>query len=105
MRALEAEVVDVIWSTVEALLPDRVDLHPSGCHRRRVADRLRFWGILIQLTTGSSWVDVEALVDHQVSDTTLRARRDEWIAAGVFDRLEAEALAAFTGSSASTSPR
>lgn len=31
----------------------------------------------------------------QTSDTTLRARRNEWIAAGVFERLEAEALAAF----------
>ena len=31
----------------------------------------------------------------EVSDTTLRARRDEWIAAGVFDELCKEALAAF----------
>ena len=30
-----------------------------------------------------------------MSDTTLRARRDEWIDAGVFDGLKAEALAAF----------
>jgi transposase len=30
-----------------------------------------------------------------VSDTTLRARRDEWIAAGVFEQLRTEALAAF----------
>ena len=30
-----------------------------------------------------------------MSDTTLRARRDEWIAAGVFDQLKSEALAAF----------
>ena len=58
-------------------------------------DRLCFRGILIRLTTGSSWVDIEAILDHQVSDTTLRARRDEWIAAGVFEQLKAEALAAF----------
>jgi hypothetical protein len=30
-----------------------------------------------------------------VSDTTLRARRDEWIAAGVFDSVVEEALAAY----------
>ncbi len=30
-----------------------------------------------------------------MSDTTLRARRYEWIDAGVFDALKAEALAAF----------
>lgn len=95
MRALEPEVVDVIWRTVEPLLPARVDDHPLGCHRPRVADRLCFWGILIRLVTGSSWVDIEAILEHQVSDTTLRARRDEWIAAGVFERLKAEATAAF----------
>src|SRR5688572_33268838 len=52
-------------------------------------------GIMIRLVTGASWVDVEAILDHQVSDTTLRARRDEWIHAGVFEQLKAEALAAF----------
>ncbi len=31
---------------------------------------------------------------HEVSDTTLRARRDEWIAAGVFEQLKSEAVAA-----------
>jgi transposase len=95
MRALEPEVVDAVWAAVEGLLPVRVDDHPLGCHRPRVADRLCFWGILIRLVTGSSWVDIEAILEHQVSDTTLRARRDEWIAAGVFDRLKAEATAGF----------
>jgi hypothetical protein len=45
--------------------------------------------------TGASWVDIEAILDRQVSDTTLRARRDEWIEAGGFDVLKTEALAAF----------
>jgi hypothetical protein len=56
---------------------------------------LCFWGILIRLVTGASWVDIEAILEHRVSDTTLRARRDEWITAGVFERLKAEATAAF----------
>ena len=43
MRALEPEVMDVIWQAVQPLLA------------------------------------------RQVSDTTLRARRDEWIHAGVFE--------------------
>jgi hypothetical protein len=42
-----------------------------------VPDRLCFRGIPIRLGTGASWVDIEAILDHQVSDTTLRARRDE----------------------------
>lgn len=52
-------------------------------------------GFLIRLVTGCSWVDVEAILGWVVSDTTLRARRDEWIAAGVFDALAEEALAAY----------
>jgi hypothetical protein len=66
---------------IEALLPPQVETHPLGCHRRRVPDRLCFRAILIRLVTGASWVDVEAILDHQVSDTTLRARSDEWICA------------------------
>ena len=95
MRALEPEVVDAVWAAVEALLPPHDDVHPLGCHRPRVADRLCFRGILIRLVTGASWVDIEAILEHQVSDTTLRARRDEWIDAGVFDALKDEALDAF----------
>jgi hypothetical protein len=56
---------------------------------------LCFWGILIRLTTGASWVDIEAILEHRVSDTTLRSRRDEWIAAGVFDQVRDEATRAF----------
>jgi hypothetical protein len=60
-----------------------------------VPDRLCFRGIIIRLVTGASWVDIEAILEHRVSDTTLRARRDEWIDAGVFESLKTEALAAF----------
>lgn len=80
MRALETEVVDVLWATVEPLLPDPVETRPLGC--RGVALRRRpvvFLGDLdlIRLVTGSSLVDIEAILEHQVSDTTLRARRGE----------------------------
>jgi transposase len=95
MRALEPEVVDAVWQAVHGLLPEPVDSHPLGCHRPRVADRVCFEGILIRLVTGCAWVDVERLLGGAVSDTTLRARRDEWIAAGVFDRLAAEAVAGY----------
>jgi transposase len=95
MRALEPEVVEVLWAAFEPLLPATVDDHPLGCHRPRASDRLCFRGILIRLVTGASWVDIEAILDFQVSDTTLRARRDEWIDAGVFEAFKDEALAAF----------
>ncbi|MFH5824759.1 IS5 family transposase [Georgenia sp. AZ-5] len=67
---------------------------PLGCHRRRVPDRLCFSGILTRLVTGCSW-HVAAYLTGGVSETTLRARRTEWLAAGVFDKLLAEALAAY----------
>ena len=95
MRALDPEVFDAIWTAVEALLPATPDRHPLGCHRRRVPDRVCFRGLLVRLVTGCSWTSVETLLDGVVSDTTLRARRDEWVTAGVFDQLETEALAAY----------
>jgi transposase len=95
MRALEREVIDVLWEAIEPLLPPPERSHPLGCHRPRASDRLCFRGIVIRLVTGSSWVDIEAILDHQVSDTTLRARSDEWINAGVFRRLEDEVRAAY----------
>lgn len=95
MRALEPEVLDAVWAAVEPLLPVPVDGHPLGCHRPRISDRVCFEAILVRLVTGCAWVDAERLVNHRVSDTTLRARRDEWVAVGVFDRLADEALVAY----------
>ena len=48
-----------------------------------------FRAFLIRLFTGSPWGRYRSILDHQVSDTTLWAGRDEWIKAGVFARLEA----------------
>ena len=94
-RAMDPEVADAIWAAIEPILPIPADEHPLGCHNPRVPDRVCFRGILIRLVTGSSWVDIEAIMNFEVSDTTLRTRRDEWIAAGVFDHLEAEARAGY----------
>ena len=95
MRALDPEVLDAMWAAAEPRLPVRGDDHPLGCHNPRIPDRVCFEGIVIRLVTGCSWVTVERLMGHRVSDTTLRARRDEWVAAGVFDALMVEALAAW----------
>ena len=95
MRALEPEVVDVIWAAVEPMLRVRPVGGPGRGHRPRIPDRLCFWGILVRLATGCSWQSAEALLGWQVSDTTLRSRRDEWVAAGVFELIAAEAIAAY----------
>ena len=73
-RALDPEVGRVIWETIEPLLPPPDVSHPLGCHRPRVPDEVCFRGILIRLVTGSSWVDIEAILGFEVSDTTLRSR-------------------------------
>ena len=95
MRALETEVVDGVWAAVETLLPAPDRSHPLGCHRPRISDRVCFEAMLIRLVTGCSWVGAERLVGGAVSDTTLRARRDEWEAMGVFDKLVDQALHAY----------
>lgn len=50
--------------------------------------------MLIRLVTGCPWVTVERLLGGQVSDATLRSRSDEREAAGVFERVAAEVVAA-----------
>jgi hypothetical protein len=92
--ALHPRVVDAVWTAVAPLLPSRpVDRHPLGCHRPRIADRVCFTGILVRLVTGCSWEVAGRLVG--VSETTLRRRRDEWVAAGVFEALCDEAIAGY----------
>jgi transposase len=95
MRALDPEVLTAIWAAIEALVPVPDDTHPLGCHRQRVDDRACFKVMLVRLVTGCSWVDAEALCANLVSDTTVRARRDQWIAAGVFEAIVSEAIAAY----------
>ena len=95
MRAFEPEVANAVWAAVEALIPSREVNHPMGGHRPRIPDRVCLLGILIRLVTGWWWVSAEHLLGGAVSDTTLRARRDEWIEVGVFDAVVSEALAAY----------
>jgi transposase len=95
MRALDPEVFDAIWSAVGPLVPAHVAVHPLGCHRPRAADKDCFEVIYVRLVTGCSWEDAERLCGSVVSDTTARTRRDEWIAAGVFDAIATEAIEGF----------
>ena len=94
MHALDPAVHGPIFDTIKDLLPAPAR-HPLGCHRRRVSDKICFAGLLFRLVTGASWTTIEVLLLNQVSDTTLRARRDEWIAAGVFDEVARQALAGY----------
>jgi transposase len=95
MRAFDPEVVDTVWAAIEPLLPARAENHPLGCHRPRLPDRDCFEVMLVRLVTGCSWQDAEYLCGGKVSDTTARTRRDEWLAAGVFGAIAAEAVRAY----------
>jgi transposase len=94
MLALEPKVVEAIWQSFAAYLPERGESsHPLGCHRPRLSDRDCFEAILFRLVTGCSW-DVAGRLGKG-SETTLRRRRDEWVVAGAFQFLAEEALRAF----------
>ena len=91
---MDPRVADAVWKAIEGHLPPRPpDNHPLGCHRPRIPDRDCFDGILVRLVTGCSW-DVAARL-CKASETTLRARRTQWLAAGVFDKLVEEAIAGY----------
>jgi len=91
--AVHPRVVAAVWAAVEPLLPRPLDDHPLGCHRPRIPDRVCFQGLLCRLVTGCSWETAARLVG--VGETTLRRRRDDWVAAGVFAALLAEATAGY----------
>jgi transposase len=94
MLALNPVVVDAIWQSFAAYLPKRGHTsHPLGCHRPRISDRECFEAILFRLVTGCSW-DVAGRLGKG-GETTLRRRRDEWVAAGAFQHLVEEAIKAF----------
>lgn len=91
MYAHDPAINAPIFETIQHLLPERPE-HPLGCHRRRVDDFVCFTWILHRLITGASWENLEVMSGYAVSDTTLRARRDEWINAGVFEQIAAQAI-------------
>jgi len=94
MLALNPTVVDAVWQSFAAYLPKRGHTnHPLGCHRPRISDRDCFEAILFRLVTGCSW-DVAGRLGKG-GETTLRRRRDEWVAAGAFQHLVEEAIKAF----------
>jgi len=94
MLALDPVVVDAVWASFAAYLPEHGESkHPLGCHRPRIADRDCFEAILFRLVTGCSW-DVAGRLGKG-SETTLRRRRDEWLAAGACQYLVEEAINAF----------
>ena len=92
MPALPSSVIEPVWDQFAALLPDRGVVHPLGCHRPRIPDRVVFDKLVQVLVFGVAYTKI---ADTTCSATTIRDRRDEWIAAGVFEALEQICLEAY----------
>jgi transposase len=90
--ALPSSILESLWVQVSALLPARQDTHPLGCHRRRIPDRVVFDKLIQVLVFGCGY---HRIADHTCSATTLRRRRDEWIALGLAEQLRLLVLAAY----------
>src|SRR3954453_12811835 len=98
--ALPSSVIEPLWDQFRELLPDRVDTHPLGCHRPRIPDRVVFDKLVQVFVSG---VGYPRIADSTCSATTIRERRDEWIEAGIFDRLEQIALGGLRNGTAASS--
>lgn len=92
MPAVPSSIIDPVWDQFAALLPSRPIVHPLGCHRPRIPDRIVFDKLVQVLVFGCAY---HRIADDTCSATTLRRRRDEWIAAGVMTRLHHLVLDAY----------
>ncbi len=92
MPAVPSSIIEPVWDRFRALLPPRAVAHPLGCHRRRVPDRVVFDKLVQVLVFGCAY---GRIADASCSATTLRRRRDEWIAAGAMERLRALVVDAY----------
>lgn len=92
MPAISPYIIDPIWEQFEALLPERNVDHPLGCHNPRIPDKVVFEKLLQVLIFGCAY---QRIADQRCSATTLRRRRDEWIASGVMEKLQRIVLDAY----------
>jgi hypothetical protein len=84
MPAVPLSIIGPIFEQFAELLPDRTETHPLGCHNPRIPDHVVFEKLVQVLVFGCAY---EKVADESCSATTLRRRRDEWIDAGVMERL------------------
>jgi Putative transposase of IS4/5 family (DUF4096) len=91
--AIPQYIIEPSWEQFCALLPERdADVHPLGCHRRRIPDRLVFDKLVQVLVFGCAY---DRISDESCSASTLRRRRDEWIDSGAMEKLRGMALEAY----------
>ncbi|WP_336652903.1 MULTISPECIES: IS5 family transposase [unclassified Leucobacter] len=92
MPAVRVDIERALWAEFSAHIPEHVSNHRYGGHRPRISNYIVFRKLLEVLAFGISYASA---ADHLVSASTLRRRRDEWIEAGIFKRVEQAALDAY----------
>ena len=92
VAAVPSSLLGPVRDQFLALLPVREDRHPLGCHNPRIADAVVFDRMVQVLVFGCGY---ERVADEHCSATTLRRRRDEWIALGVMEHLRLLVLTAY----------
>lgn len=92
MPAIPSCIIEPIFEQFAALLPEHEDGHPLGCHNPRISERVVFDKLVQVLVFGCAYAKT---ADDSCSATTLRRRRDEWINAGVIEKLREIVLDAY----------
>jgi transposase len=92
MPAVPPYIIEPIWEQFAALLPEHEETHPLGCHNPRIPERVIFDKLVQVLVFGCAY---ERIADEECSATTIRRRRDEWINAGVMEKLRKIVLDAY----------
>lgn len=82
-------IPDWLWERLAALIPPR-PVHPLGCCRPRVPDRIVMNAILMVLRTGMQWNALDAT--GICNSKTAHRRFQEWREAGVFHEIWREGL-------------
>lgn len=86
-------VSDELWSRMEPLLPVHVNTHRFGGGKPRRPDRDCLNGIFFVLRTGCQWKALDAT--DICPGSTAHDRFQEWVQAGVFQRLWKAGLLAY----------
>ena len=81
-------VPDEIWNKLKHILPKRNTPKSNG-GRPRLEDRIALSAIFYRCKTGIPWREMPPQFGTK---STLHRRFQEWVAAGVFDKIQNEAL-------------
>src|SRR5207302_4805624 len=94
LRAVDQWCIpDHLWEPIAALLPEHKNTHRFGGGRPRTPDRVCMEAILFVLRTGCQWKALNAT--RFCASSTAHDRFQEWVAAGVFQKMWETGLAAY----------